>query len=719
MLDKNNEDLSSEKEIENNKNQTVKNENLDADTSKKEDDKIVVDSSLIEEIKEQEVFDQIETEMVEVKAEEPVEIETQLNPLEIQKEEVEIEQEVSRITEDKINDIDSIKVEVATDKPALPEEVLEKHGENNDEIEEEITSKIEKQKHEIPTLDFAVLTLEELTDTLANFIQNHSINDIKNQFESIKSNFNLKFNELLAEKKEEFIKGGGNEIDFQFTSPIKSKFNALVKDYKRKRQAVYKDIEREQKQNLERRLELIDELKSLIDNADASTMYKNFRAMQDEWRKVGQIPHTIYNDVWQTYHHHVERFYDLLHLNNDFRDLDFKHNLEEKTKLAEKAEELAEDKDVNHSFKELQILHRMWKEDIGPVAREMREDIWNRFSEATKKIHNKRHEFLSQLEEKFDKNVDLKLSLIDKIKAINISNITSHKLWQEKISTLEELREEFFAIGRVPKAKSEEVWQLFKEATKKFNREKNIFYKSLKENQTDNLTKKLALVEQAESLKDSDDWDAVSEVLKKIQSDWKKIGHVPRKDSDKIWKRFKDACNHFFDRLHHKMDDANKGQEEVFTKKKDLLEQFKDQVNQEDILTLDLVNSYVNDWKSLGAVPVKMRHIDSKFNKVLDVAYKKLNIDKDEVNLLKFKNVIDIYVGQNDVRKLDNEQLFVRRKVDEITKEIKQLENNISFFSNATRDNPLVKNVYDTIDRHNKDLEFWQNKLSYLTSLNY
>ncbi len=597
-------------------------------------------------------------------------------------------------------------------------EVSESDDSESIKVKEKKTN-ISEKKEEVPDIDFAKLTLDEIVDTIEKLLHQFPIKDIKNQIEALKSNFIKKFKSFIAEKKEEFIKDGGNEIDFHFTLPIKSRFNDLVFEYKKKRQQYYKDIEKEQKQNLVKRLELIDQLKELIDNAEVSSMYKNFRLLQDEWRKIGQIPHTKYNDVWRTYHHHVERFYDLLHLNNDFRDLDFKHNLEEKTKLVERAEILADDKDVNHAFKELQILHRLWKEDIGPVARELREEIWGRFSDATKKIHQKRHEYQDKLDEKLEGNIDLKIAVIEKIKAIDLKVITSHKLWQDNIINLEKLRVEFFASGRVPKSRNEEIWQFFKDATRRFNKAKNSFYKSIKNDQADNLKKKLELVEQAESLTESDDWNIATEVYKKIQSDWREIGHVPRKDSDRIWKRFKKACNHYFDRLHEKQNGANKDQAEIFNKKKDFLEQFKEQINQEDVLSIDLVNSYIKDWRELGSVPVKMRHIDTKFNKTLDLAYKKLNIDKEEAVFLKFKNIIDSYVEQNDVRKIDGEQLFVRRKVDEITKEIKQLENNISFITNASEDNPLVKNVYTNIEKYKIELENWKRKISYLNKLEY
>ena len=224
--------------------------------------------------------------------------------------------------------------------------------------------------------------------SISEYFKNKSADKrLENQIESLKTEFQKKFKSFLLEQKEAFVKAGGEEAEFFHSEPLKHKFDELISEYKRKRQQFYRDIERIQKDNLELKLNLIDELKGLIDNAEASTMYKNFRHLEDRWKEVGQIPHAKYNDVWRTYHHHVERFYDLLHLNNDFRDLDFKHNLEEKSKLIEKAETLSAEQDANHAFKELQILHKMWKEDIGPVARELREEVWHRFSEATKKIH--------------------------------------------------------------------------------------------------------------------------------------------------------------------------------------------------------------------------------------------------------------------------------------------------------------------------------------------
>ena len=580
-------------------------------------------------------------------------------------------------------------------------------------------TKVEETKAEVPEFDLSVLSLEGIVEMIKKLLNEFELQEVKNQIESLKTEFQKKFKLFLKEQKEAFVKAGGEESEFFYSEPIKHKFDELISEYKRKRQQFYRDIERIQKENLELRLKLIDELKSLIDNAEASTMYKNFRNLQEKWREVGQIPHAKYNDVWRTYHHHVERFYDLLHLNNDFRDLDFKHNLEEKSKLIEKAEVLAEEKDVNHAFKELQILHKLWKEDIGPVARELREEVWHKFSEATKKIHKKRHEYLDKLDEKYKANVGLKLAVIAKINELDTSQNKNHRDWQDSIKKVDQLRDEFFAIGKVPKSKNEEVWQLFREATRNFNVDKNSFYKGIKKEQAENLRKKLLLVEQAESLKESEDWDMATEVFKKIQSEWKKIGHVPRRDSDKIWKRFKDACNHYFDRLHNKQNDLDKDQSAVIEKKKEFMDSLKEDIEKGKELTLEFVQKGMEEWRALGVLPHKVKHLDIKFNKLLDSAYKKLNIDKDEASFLRFKSSVDGMLDQKNTRKLDSEQLFIRRKIDEITKEIKQLENNISFISNASEDNPLVKNVYKNIETYKKSLEVWKRKIDYMKKMEY
>ncbi|MDB4047699.1 DUF349 domain-containing protein [uncultured Polaribacter sp.] len=616
-----------------------------------------------------------------------------------------------------VNEVADVKV----DEPIVVEEVLE---EIPKETELEVTASVEKvvnkaqdevKTDKIVATDYTILSLEELVKELQNILSNNPVNKIKDQIEVIKSAFNIKFGALLAEKKKVFLEEGGNVIDFQFTSAIKGDYNTLLSDYKKQRDAHYNAIEKQMNDNLDKRVQVIEGLKSLIENADANTMYKEFRVLQDTWRSIGAVSKTRYNDTWKTYHHHVERFYDLLHLSNDFRDLDFKNNLEEKLKIILKAEALAASADVNEAFKELQELHKIWKEDIGPVAKDVREEVWQKFSTITKEIHDKRHEHFRDMKSKYQDIIALKLAVIDRFNAYDTSNNKTHKDWQNSIVETEKLRQEYFNAGKLPYAKSEEVWQKFKTATKKFNSSKNHFYKDEKSEQQENLKKKTALIEVAESLKESEDWEVATEAMKKIQADWKKIGHVPRKFSDDIWNKFKAACNSYFDRYHDQKNSVSKEQQANVDAKKAFLETLKE--NKEH--TKESVLDAIKTWQELGQLPRNVRHLEGKFNKQIDRLLEGLSLDKKEVAMLKFTHVIDGLFVNEDFRKLDSEQLFIRKKMDEVVKEMQQLENNLGFFANAKDDNPLVLNVKNSVNEFKEDLKIWKEKLSYLRKLDY
>jgi len=585
------------------------------------------------------------------------------------------------------------------------------------EVENEVANESEKadEKHEIPMPDYASMELEKLVDELKKLLKDYPVQQLKSNVDALKAAFNSKFGALLANKKEAFLAEGGNSIDFQFSSPVKTEYNKLLGEYKTKRDAYYSQLEKQLKENLERRNNLIEELKSLIENADPKTMYNDFQEIQNRWKSIGPVPKTKYNDTWRTYHHHVERFYDLLHLNKDFRELDFKHNLEEKLGLIERAEALNDIEDVNVAFKELQELHRLWKEEVGPVAKENREEVWGKFSEATKKIHDKRHQYFRELKSKYQEMIDAKLAVAAEIKAYDTSKNKTHNDWQKSIVEIEKLRKKYFDIGKLPYSKSEAVWQEFKAATKKFNTAKNAFYKNEKSAQNDNLKRKMELVELAESLKNSEDWNETTNTMKRIQSDWKKIGHVPRKFSDDIWKRFKNACNHYFDRLHALKNEQNKEQLATVEAKKEYIEQ----VKSEDIKTEEDVERVLGEWRDLGALPRNARHLDEKFNKAMDAHLDKLDMGRIDIEMMKFKGVVDTCLAQEDYRKLDSEQFFIRKKIDETVREMQQLENNLSFISNATEDNPLVQNVRKGIQDFKDQLDLWQEKLDYLKRLDY
>ncbi len=571
---------------------------------------------------------------------------------------------------------------------------------------------------ETEKVDYSKLTMEELVEKLTSMVNSEPIHEIKEQVSEIKDTFNKKFKTLVEEKKQVFLKEGGNEIDFHFDFPLRKKMFDSIGNYRNKVQEYYNQKEQQRKENYKKKLEIIEELKNLLTNVESSKIYPELKEIQDKWRSIGQVPFDKNEDVWQTFRFYEQKIYDFLHLNSDFRNLDFKHNLEKKTKLADRAEELAKDPDVNKAFRELQIMHRIWKEEIGPVSREFSEEVWTRFSKATKIIHDKRREILSELEKTYETNIPKKEAVIQKINNLVTDTITSHKEWQEKIVELEKLREEFFKIGKVTKDKADELWESFREATRNFNQIKNQFYKGVKNQHQINLEKKRILVKKANELKDSKDFKEVTEVFKKIQADWKKIGHIPRKYSDKLWNEFRGACNHFFDRLHAVQDEENKELLEIFNKKKEYLENLKAEIKDIEVVALEKVKTYIKEWKELGKVPSKMRFIESKFNKIIDKLFTRLDVDKNEAIMYRFKNNIDTFLAEKNYRKIDNEATFIRKKIDEINREIKILENNLGFFKNTSKDNPMVKGVYKNIEKYQLDLTIWNKKLNYLKSLN-
>ena len=599
----------------------------------------------------------------------------------------------------------------------IPKENLNTSDVKSDVKSEEESQPKKESSKETKIADYSILSLEELHTVLKELISTGKISSIRNEVNAIKKAYDKKFTELIAAKKKEFVDAGGNAIDFHFKSEEKYAFNDTLKEYKKQTQQHFKQLEDQRNANFIAKTEIIGKIKDLVSNAESSTLYNEFKELREQFFQLGPVPHDKNEDTWQTYRFYEQQVYDVLHLKSDLRDLDFKHNLVEKTKLVERAEAIAKEENVDDAFKELQILHRLWKEDIGPVAREFRDTIWDRFKAATEEIHNKRHALMAELEAKWEKNIPKKEAILEKIEELVKEDINSHNGWQSKIKEMQVLRDTYFNIGKLPKEKSEEFWQKLKKLTKTFNKNKNNFYKDLKQSYQDNLDKKQALIDKANELKDSDDLEKTTDLYKKIQAEWKTIGHVPKKFSDKMWKEFRNACNHFFDRLHAEKDEANKELIAVFEEKKEYLKNLKESLSDEAEVAIDDVKKFIKEWKSFGNVPSNMRFIDSKFNKVIDQLFSKLDMDKRDSAMMRFKNNIDNSIESNDTRKLEKEAFFIRKKIEDITKEIKLLENNLGFFSNATPDNPLVKNVYKNIKKHQEDLTIWKDKLNYLRSL--
>lgn len=593
------------------------------------------------------------------------------------------------------------------------DEVIEEIDVNNAEDAEDTNN---NHRHQIPILDYHAMTIENLTGELQKLVTNEKVQVIKKHVDGIKYEFDQKFKEFIEHKKEEFVTNGGNEIDFRYNSVTKKQFNEVFSEYREKRNLYYKNLEKNLKENLAKRLELIEELKALVNvEEDINTTYKNFKDIQVRWRNAGSVPRTHYNNVWRTYHHHIEIFYDFLHINRELRDLDFKHNLEEKQKLVVKAEALAKEPSIGKAFRELQILHKIWKEEIGPVGKEHREQIWGLFSDATKALHKRRQEHYKEQDKVHEQNYLNKQEIIANISSISENVSDNHRTLQQQIKQIEEQRNAFFKAGKVPQKVNEETWAAFKDAVRTFNRNKNAFYKNLKRDQQDNLDKKRKLLDLAISLKESDDWDAATQEMKRIQSEWKKIGHVPRKYSDKIWKEFKSACNHYFDRLHALKDKAHKGEVENLENKNACIERlkaFEPSGNRKKDMTS--IKAFIKEWKTYGRVPFKKKNINQKFDKILDAIFKKLDIGKQESELLKYGNKIQQLAQQDNDLAISKERTFIRRKIDESNSEIRQLENNLQFFSSASEDNPLVQDVIKRVNTHKEALATWKEKLKKL-----
>ncbi|MGB0788055.1 MAG: DUF349 domain-containing protein [Marinirhabdus sp.] len=568
-------------------------------------------------------------------------------------------------------------------------------------------------------VDCSALSKEELIAFFKKTLKSKPIPELRDAVEKIRSEFHNKYNDEEAKAKAKFLEEGGNIIDFHYRTPLKKEFNNLYFDYKEKRSAHYKNVKKDRQQNLAKREELIEELKSLLRmEENIGTTYKHFKDIQERWHTAGAIPRDKHNIVWNTYHHHVENFYDFLHLNREFRDLDFKHNLEQKLRLINRAEELAQEENISKAFRELQMLHKMWKEEIGPVAKAYRDEVWEKFSAATKVIHDKRAVHQKELDAVHGENLEKKNTLIAQITTLAENTEDNHGKWQKAIKQVQGLRDEFFSTGKVPKEKNKAVWNAFKEAGRKFNHAKNNFYKKQKEEQYANLQKKRELIAIAIANKDSDDPGTATPLMKKIQDDWKKVGFVPRKESDKVWKEFKDACNHYFDRINAKRNGASEEETANLEAKTQLLASL-DTVEITGNRDEDLpkLKEKIAQWRKIGRVPRQKKQIDQKFNKALDALFVKLDLSKKEVEMIRYENKLNTFKTSKDDRQLQNEQYFINKKIDEEKSEIRQLENNLGFFQHVPDDNPMVKKVHNNIARHKAQLEVWQAKLKKIKSV--
>lgn len=586
---------------------------------------------------------------------------------------------------------------------------------------EELTN--QEKISDISFKDYETFSFDVLINEAKNLLSKYDVQEIREHFNQIRDAFKAKLEEDEAAKKEAFLSEGGDELDFKYETSFRAKFNAVYNDFKNQLAVFHKENEKKESDNLKERLEIIDELKALYQEPSDSSaaMFKKFRELKTRWHNAGRIPSKNAENVFKNYFFHLDNFYTYLDMNKELQTLDYAHNLEVRQSIIKRAEELIGEQNVQKALNELQYLHRLWKEEAVPVQEDLREPTWQKFKELTNKIHDRKGELNEKIKQEQKDNLEKKNQIIARIKEISEQATTkSHGDWQKAISEINSLRENFITIGRVPKDKNSATWEAFKEVTRQFNHIKNDFYKNLKSEQQLNLEKKLALLEIAKQHTESTDWNASVQVIKKIQNDWKKIGHVPRKNSDKIWKEFKDTCNQFFDRYKKRHEQANQKLELNFEKKQAFLNDFKNQtISENKDEALKQLEEIQHNWTNLGKVPSEKISINQEFTDVYHKKLDALNLSKNELSDYKLKSFVNKVKSGNNGNLLDDEIRKTRKIIEDLEKEINQLDNNVHFFSNANENNPLLKDVYKQIDDKRKKLIEAEIKLKTLFNIDF
>ncbi|MDB4270401.1 DUF349 domain-containing protein, partial [Flavobacteriaceae bacterium] len=532
------------------------------------------------------------------------------------------DQESSEQVESKENEVQESASEQIPDKVDEP-------------IEVEAVEAVEKRNEISKEINISELSIDALVDLLSNVTTRDDWFKNHKQIQSINSVFEEKFQADLEINKQSFIKEGGNEIDFYFKPEYKKKFDQIGYDYREKRRNHYKSQEATQKVNLEKKKAIIEEIKNLINiEQNINTIYNSFRALQESWYNTGPIPRADNQNIWETYKHHVERFYDFLHLNRELRDLDFKHNYEEKLKIIEQAEALQQVPDIVRASRDLNTLHQLWKNDLGPVAKEHSEDLWNRFQEASRVIQSKRQTYQKDMVGAMKENLEKKETLLKEMKSLTESPLDTHKEWQNAINKYNKLREDFKTIGYVPAKESKATWQEFRDIGREFMRLKNVFYKEQKKEYNQNIDGKKALIEKSKAIVESETWESRVQEMKDLQKEWRGVGFVPRKLDNKLWDEFSEVQKIFFDRLKTGFQHLSSEQEAMQKEKLAQIDKLKTFTFSSDIKVLkEEYNNFWDTWKAISRLDTgNQEKINYSFSNALLAGVKKVELDKDAKN---------------------------------------------------------------------------------------
>lgn len=548
-------------------------------------------------------------------------------------------------------------------------------------------------------------TQEEVIKRLREINENACEAD-KQEIDQLKQTFyKLHKSDQEAERKA-FIEKGGNAEDFTPTpNPLEALFKEIMGEIKEKRSALSAALEQEKEENLAKKLEILEKMKTLTESTeDTTAIYNEFKQLQQEWNDIKQVPSGRQNELWRSYQLYTEKFYDMVKLNNEFREYDFKKNLEQKTHLCEAAEKLAEETDVISAFHQLQKLHQEFR-TIGPVAKELRESLWARFKAASTVINRRHQQHFEELKEKEQNNLDQKTVICEIVESMEYDTFTTFSDWEDKTQEILALQAKWKTIGYAPQKMNVKIFERFRSACDEFFHRKAAFYKSIKENMAKNLEKKRELCEKAEALKESTDWKATAELLTQLQKDWKNIGPVSKKHSDSIWKRFIGACDYFFEQKNKATSSQRSIEMENLAKKENIIQQLtelQESSNQEE--TTEKIRQLTKEWNEVGFVPFKDKdRIYKTYHALID----KFNLSATEKKLSNFKSSL------NKETNLYREREKLMRTYEGLKNDIHTYENNLGFLSSSSKKgNNLVTDITRKIERLKADLDLVTKKIA-------
>ena len=510
-----------------------------------------------------------------------------------------------------------------------------------------------------------------------------------------------------------------SESDTEKIKKERSLFFQTLKTYSFKKKKYFKELNSNQKANLEKRKDLIEKIKNLIIvDQNPNKLYSDFKILKEEWHNTGQVPINERNNIWETYRHHVGKFYDFLHLNRDLRELDFKHNYEEKVKIIEKAEELDKLDDIIKASRDLNDLHRLWKNELGPVAREHSDDLWKRFQDASQKIHSKRQNFQKEIVSIQQENFKKKEIVISKMKVIIGSKPSSHNEWQNSIKEFDKLKKEFQKIKNLKRNNNKKCWNDFRIVTKEFNTNKNNFYKNQKIELKKIIDIKKGLISEVENIINENKIAENTSRVKAIQDEWKKVGYLPRKISNSLWDEFRTITNKFYEILKSGAINLSKDEQKAFEKKSKFIDSIKfskKKYSLDDVK--DFIQNNLSEWNKLDNINLNSNNIlNNNLNRKIISILRSLELKNDEKDELSFDIEVELMKGNS--KEINKKLQFLKRKISDLEDESNQFQNNLEFFSNSSTDNPLFKNVSSKIDSINSRIDFWKKRITKIEKIN-